>query len=456
MEQATINTVAPESTTAALAAAVPKESDDITVSSVAPESTTAALAGEVPVEMATPGADAVPGGFIETPASEKIDPTSSEVNQVFAVNPLPASDTAENPITLAPGEPVPKDIGTQSLESNVHLDKASYEAGATNFPVGSFVLPEVVTPVAQREAEGRGVFEIPPITSNMIPESSLPITSAAEAEAAKAEAEAEVEAEVPEIVKESQEIAGEPAEASAVPEVVEHKAEVESELKSEVEVVPAIAEAAAEPATPVPEVVKESIAEAAAPAEATANKDAVEAKELVEAELKQEVVEALPISEADKVVLAEPVSPAPAAEESAAKIPEQTAPIVTDGVTSQTTTAHDIALNKPAETVPEPVKESLMEAGVTAEAASEPTAVVQKEAVEEQLKENVKPTEPIPATNGTKPAEPVKATDASPKTSIEGKPKKSIEGSDSSDSSPKKKRRSFFGALKEKLHFGRK
>jgi hypothetical protein len=221
--------------------------------------------------------------------------------------------------------------------------------------------------------------------------------------------------------------------------------------------VPAIAEAAAEPATPVPEVVKESIAEAAAPAEATANKDAVEAKELVEAELKQEVVEALPISEADKVVLAEPVSPVPAAEESAAKIPEQTAPIVTDGVTSQTTTVHDIALNKPAEIVPEPVRESLVEAGVTAEAASEPTAVVQKEAVEEQLKENVKPTEPIPATNGTKPAEPVKATDASPKTSIEGKPKKSIEGSDSSDSSPKKtKRRSFFGALKEKLHFGRK
>jgi hypothetical protein len=63
---------------------------------------------------------------------------------------------------LAPGVPVPKDIGTQSLESNVHLDKESYEAGATNFPVGSIVLPEVVTPAEQREAEGRGVLEIPP------------------------------------------------------------------------------------------------------------------------------------------------------------------------------------------------------------------------------------------------------------------------------------------------------
>jgi hypothetical protein len=52
VEHATIDTVTPESTTAALAATVPKESEDITASSVAPEATTAALAGEVPVEMA--------------------------------------------------------------------------------------------------------------------------------------------------------------------------------------------------------------------------------------------------------------------------------------------------------------------------------------------------------------------------------------------------------------------
>ncbi|KAA8906412.1 hypothetical protein FN846DRAFT_890185 [Sphaerosporella brunnea] len=450
MEQAAINTVAPESTTAALAAAVPKESDvtseALNISSAAPESTTAALAGEVPLETATPGND---GGFPTAPTVEESEPTPApqkEEDQILSVNPLPASDTAENPITLAPGEPVPKDIGTQSITSNVKLDKESYEAGATNYPVGSIVLPEVATLAAQREAEGSGILDIPPITNNMIPESSLPIVSAAEAEA-----------HVPEIIKESQELAGEPAEASAVLEIVELKEEVEVELKSEVPIIPPIAEgnnvstqavedteltsaAAAgvtaktpeQPVAQVPSVVRDSIAEDRSPAEATASRASVEAKKLVENELKHEVVEIAPISEA--------TSPVAAAEESAAKITEQTAPVVTDGVTSETLAAREITLNA----VPKPVKESV-EAGVTAEAASEPVAVVQKAAVEEQLKESIKPTEPV------------KTAEAPPKTSIEGKPKKSSEGSESSDSSPKKtKRRSFFGALKEKLHFGRK
>lgn len=438
MEQAAINTVAPESTTAALAAAVPKESDvtseALNISSAAPESTTAALAGEVPLETATPGND---GGFPTAPTVEESEPTPApqkEEDQILSVNPLPASDTAENPITLAPGEPVPKDIGTQSITSNVKLDKESYEAGATNYPVGSIVLPEVATLAAQREAEGSGILDIPPITNNMIPESSLPIVSAAEAEA-----------HVPEIIKESQELAGEPAEASAVLEIVELKEEVEVELKSEVPIIPPIAEgnnvstqavedteltsaAAAgvtaktpeQPVAQVPSVVRDSIAEDRSPAEATASRASVEAKKLVENELKHEVVEIAPISEA--------TSPVAAAEESAAKITEQTAPVVTDGVTSETLAAREITLNA----VPKPVKESV-EAGVTAEAASEPVAVVQKAAVEEQLKESIKPTEPV------------KTAEAPPKTSIEGKPKKSSEGSESSDSSPKKtKRRSFF------------
>lgn len=155
MPPATISSVNPESTTAALAAAVPKEDGPpvATLSSVAPDSSTAALAGQVPLENAAPGSDA-----------------PDDNNQIFSVNPLPASDTAENPISLQPGEPVPKNIGTQSLHSNVRLDKESYERGATNFPL------DVVTPA------DLGPSSLP---KNLIPESSLPITSASDAAAAK-------------------------------------------------------------------------------------------------------------------------------------------------------------------------------------------------------------------------------------------------------------------------------
>lgn len=172
MPPATISSVNPESTTAALAAVVPKEDEPpvATLSSVAPDSSTAALAGQVPLENAAPGTDAL---AVETADPASPAPATASVpddNQIFSVNPLPASDTAENPISLQPGEPVPKNIGTQSLHSNVRLDKESYERGATNFPL------DVVTPA------DLGVSSLP---KNLIPESSLPITSASEAAAAK-------------------------------------------------------------------------------------------------------------------------------------------------------------------------------------------------------------------------------------------------------------------------------
>lgn len=504
MEAATINSVAPESTTAALAAEVPKESDTVAISSVAPESTTASLAGGVPVEQLTPGAGDVPGGFPETPASEVTDPipvVAGEQEQVFSVKPLPASETAENPITLQPGEAVPQ-IGTESIHSHVKLDKESYEKGATNYPIGDWVLPDVVTPAEQRAAEGRGVLDLP---RNLIPESALPITSAVEAAETK-------EADVPEVVRESQDIASVAPEASAIADVVEKKAAVESELKTEVMETPAIAECntAAEqaveiagqateqakviaeqateqatviasqvseqaknaaavaapvlaaavasvtnatglaagpvekPASPVPEVVKQSIAEAGVPAEAAAYGQLVEAKQEVETELKQEVVPSLPITEGPKeetaaVVATEPTPP-PAALVNAAKIPEQKAPVVTNGINTKTIMHHEITLNKPAD-VPEPVKHSVAEARVSAEAASEPKSVERKEAVEEQLKENVRPSAPIPPTNGASGA----------KTSIET-PRKSTEAT---SSAKKSKRRSFFGAIFSKLPFVR-
>ncbi|KAI5820806.1 hypothetical protein BZA77DRAFT_348773 [Pyronema omphalodes] len=551
MSQATINSVAPESSTAALAGAVPKESEvnNAIISSVAPDATTAALIEDIALEATpTPGASDVPGGFPETPAVEKIDPTPASTEQIFSVKPIPASETAENPIQLLPGEPVPEIVGTQTIHSNVKLDKESYEKGATNFPLSNFVLPEVVTPAELRAAEGRGVLDIP---KNLIPESSLPIVSAAEAEAAAAS-----NVEVPEIVKESQEAALASPEASAVPETVAIKAEVEEELKHEVpaipattegntaivaaqevatetaietkevanqaavqaqeiavtaaektqeiasvaaektqeiasaaaeqakevavaaavqaqetatkvvdqvaevtasaiEQAPAVAEKAAETATAVtgaavevatqakdavvdaaaqasevaastaiqakdaaialtagavgaggiagavalsqepepvsdvPEIVRNSIAEAGVPAEAAAVEEAVEQKVEVEHELKEEVSE-IPAT-------VETVVPKDQADINAEKIATQTAPIVTDGIVEQETTAQVIAHDKPEESVPEVVKESIAEAGVMAEAAAEPVAVGQKEAVEEELKQVVEEAAPIAA-----------------------------------------------------------
>jgi len=155
--------------------------------------------------MQTPGLDDVPGGFPETPAQEEKEP------QVLSVNPLPASTTAGNPITLPAGEPVPSIIA-ETTDDTVHLDQESYEkADASNFGIGAEppVLPEVVTPAAEREANGAGVLDIP--------------------EFAPTEEETPAAA-VPEVVKESQAIANASPEASADETLVEQKAELEQEL----------------------------------------------------------------------------------------------------------------------------------------------------------------------------------------------------------------------------------
>jgi len=392
METATINSVAPESTTAALAAEVSKESDTVAISSAAPESTTASLAGGVPVEQLTPGAGDVPGGFPETPASEVTDPTpvvAGEQEQVFFAKPLPASETAANPMALQPGEAVPQ-IGTEWVHSHVKLDKESYEEDATNYSIDDWVLPDIVSPAEQE------VIETPAIAECN--------TAAEQAVEIAAEQATVIADQVSEQAKSAAAVAAGPVE---------------------------------KPASPVPEVVKQSISEAGAPAEATANGELVEAKQEVETELKQKVVPSLPITEGPKeetaaVVAAEP-TPAPAALVNAAKIPEQKAPVVTNGINTKTIMHHEITLNKPAD-VPEPVKH-------VAEAASEPKSVERKEAVEEQLKENVRPSAPTPPTNGASGA----------KTSIET-PRKSTEAT---SSAKKSKRRSFFGAIFSKLPFVR-
>ena len=331
------------------------------MSGVAPTSTTAELAKDVPLEKS--GSSDLPGAFPETPAAvekgdfsvaplpafdgavnpvklapgEKVPHPSSFTNNTvtsgvhddpelvaaakedepeaaFSVNPLPAFPGAVNPVNIAPGDklPEPSTITGNTINSAVTTDKESYEksGGLGNAPV----LPPVVTPQSERDQKGTGILDLPPISRNLIPESSLPMgttgagtfdASPAIQSSGPASTTAQLAAavplessKVPEVVKESQIEAGVGPEASAVPAEVQEKSAVEKELLGHVPVAPATSEGVAgssdsgnalSSAKDTPEVVKESIAESGQSPEAAANEEAVLEKKAVEKELLSEI-----------------------------------------------------------------------------------------------------------------------------------------------------------------------
>lgn len=434
MPAAIISSASPDATTASLAADVPIE--HATISSVAPESSTATA--EFTKAVSTPGPSDVPGGFPETPATEITEPAPIAVEeQVFSVKPLPASDIPTNPFHLEPGQPIPQNEFTVAdINRHVKLDEESYQrADDSNLGFGLNgipVLPEVVTPAAVREAEGRGVLDIPSTTVGLIPESSLPITSFAI-----------TTSEAPGILEEIQENAGVEPETL----IVEPKSEVIVGGKEEFAVPTAttvggimaaagITSASGEPndeTTPavVPEIVRDSQKLAHVEPEASAVEEAIEAKREFEEELKREIHQLAPVT-----LNAGPAAPVHHA------IVEPIEPVVE---------------------VPVIVQRSLAESGTTPEAAGITEAVELKKVVEEELKEEVKPTEaetPVvpPKTengvalngNGTS----AKSERSEKETEANGNgtksPKKSFENGDAGELK-KSKRKSFFGSLKDKF-----
>ncbi|KAK6336533.1 hypothetical protein TWF696_002083 [Orbilia brochopaga] len=331
-----VSSVGPEATTAALAAEVPLE-EVAKQEPIVPEATKAVVA---PEDLPTPDPKSVPGFLPDT-----FEP----VDQVVSVNPIPASETADNPIHLEPNEPVPP--STASVTDNVKLDKESYEhADASNLGVGATAsaalaaVTEAITSAATTATE---------TAKNLIPESVLPIVTGGEpatGETAPDHTTATTET-VPEVVVESQVKAGVEPEASGVPEAVEHKQEVEKEIVEKTELAAPIEVTTENPHAEVPEVVRESQVEANAPLEASASPVAVEAKKEIEAELKSEV---------------KPVEP----------IAEQ-------------------PTEKPSEipAVPEVVVGSMLAAGASPEAAANPAAVEAKHEVEEAIVHQAKPAE---------------------------------------------------------------
>lgn len=133
------------------------------------------------------------GNPIQLKAGEKVpDPTTLTSNTIsstirddpdlaeaardskksFSIKPLPATSDIGNPIQLNPGDalPDPTSYTQNTVQSNVTLDKGSYEQNSRVYQ-----LPNVVTPQQERDAAGRGIFDLPPVAGIIIPESSLPI-----------------------------------------------------------------------------------------------------------------------------------------------------------------------------------------------------------------------------------------------------------------------------------------
>ena len=327
-----------------------------TISSVGPNSTTAALAANVPKEDG--GSSELPGTFPETPAAE---------NQEFRVNPIPGTGTGINPITTRPGERVPQssDFTNRTIESNVTLDKESYDKAGG--------VPQLPNPITPAEERGTGMFGLPEITKNMIPESSLPVVGGA----------------------------GNGAGTGAVTDTGPTIQSVSSqsttnELAGKVPIEP----------RGIPEVVSESQEEANVSPEASANPEAVQEKSAVEQELVKKVPEESATSES--TISGKAAAVATGAATGAAAAASGVAAYTSSGQATEDVKAKLPAsaketLNKAngaakqatpiAPTVPDVVQESIAEAHQTPEAAASKTAVEEKSAVESELLKMVKTEE---------------------------------------------------------------
>lgn len=309
MSQVTISSAAPDSTTTALAAQVPIETetngnvDNATISSVAPDSTTAALAAEVPKEAKTPSLKGVPGGFPQTPDTE-------------SPSPAPAISTGEeepgNPAAPVPGDSVPYDHLAEDTNGGVRLDKQSPEiVDAPNLtPTEQREVLDIAPLSSAEEADVLGIVKENQEQAHTLEDESKeevfvaqPTTEGGDHTARSYTAEAGIGSDsseqkdedgavataIPEVVRQSQIEAHASPEAGAVESAVEAKKGVESELKQEVSPVAPVGEPAVsefvEPAEQVPEVVLNSMSEARAEQEAAGVNEAVEAKSSVPIEL---------------------------------------------------------------------------------------------------------------------------------------------------------------------------
>jgi hypothetical protein len=430
----------------------PPNSAAAILSSVAPGATTTAMAGEQPLENGkAKGGDekdlSAPGAFPETPSEaaenqnfsvnpipvtdttnpvklapgEKVpDPASltnntltsqvhddpelkaadeekaakeKEGEQTVGISPLPATGGIGNPIQLAPGEsvPDPTSVTGNTLTSNVKLDKESYEKSNAAAPF----LPVYSNAQGEQEAAGTSPIlgGLGPQTTNMIPESSMPMGKDAPAPIDEKDLGPNISSVAPQsttnelagqvplesnrppaIVSESQQEAGAEAEASANPTAVAEKSEVENELQEKVPEAPVTSESTDDKKT---DGVAGAVAGGLAGAGAAAGAAAMAARDKTAEATGKDPVSVLPESVQDSI-------------DGMNKKADESKP------TAPVDHARDTT-----ETVPEEVVASQKEAHVEPEATANPEAVQEKKAVEKELLKKVPESEaqgePAPA-----------------------------------------------------------
>ncbi|KAE8151001.1 hypothetical protein BDV25DRAFT_153363 [Aspergillus avenaceus] len=380
--------VTPDSTTAALAGGVPKQSGkepvgDAIFSSTAPGSTTADLAKNAPLEQRAN----VPGTFPSTPGSEA---------EAFSVNPIPASSGTGNPIKLRPGEkvPDPSTFNSNTISSTARTDKAGYEQNASH-------------PLAGDQSNEANAFAVPPVSKNMIPESSLPMGQASHGTSD------------PVTVQSAAPISTTAGLAGAVP-LESQKNQARPNLDSTV------------PENDVPEVVRHSMSEAHVDPEAAAHKEALGEKKELEHELQQKV----PVDESAG-------TPAPTAGITAAT--SETAPRATNP-------EPESAQLSPRATTPTTKPDTTEEAEPAVTTGPETTKASEISGPDSAL---AAPTAGDTGASATKTAEPANPTITSGATSEPKSPNKDTARKDSGSSNGSKKKRNrasgFFSKIKEKL-----
>jgi len=307
MSSATISSTAPDSTTAALAAQVPKETNgdvkDAAISSVSPDSTTAALAAGVSGEARIPSLKNVPGGFPQTSAIETPSP-HEDAEQVPSSEPAPRHD--DNSEDLSGG--VKLDLNSSPEADVPGIVEDSQEKA--DVPLEASAAPEVVeqkkevgeelkegVPVVQPGTGEGAVTDQTQANIAVVAATVTPTVGGIAAAAGLSSASGERNEETtpviaPDLVKQSQEAAHVSPEASAVESAVEAKKEFESELKQEVSLASPVRELAENPTasavSPVSEstkpvgqaleVVEDYLARTGSKSEATGVNDTVEAK----------------------------------------------------------------------------------------------------------------------------------------------------------------------------------
>jgi len=351
----------------------------------------------------------MPGQYPITPFND---------NQNFSISPLPATSGTSNPITLAPGQPVPhpSTFTDSTIHSNVKLDKESYERSGSGAPQ----LPPLFS-------QGHASDPLLPSTSaNLIPESSLPMNDigrsvtvyttssiAPNSTTARLAGQQPIEPRgVPSIVSESQRIAHVDPEASAAREAVKEKRLVEDELKQKVTKVSAIPDsglADVNPSGSIPSIVSESQKLAHSQLDASQNPEAVREKTLLEDELRSKIPQAGATSESGMFGKSEKgyVATAAGSVVAAAAAVTGAAYAAKDRVSDAATNAINgfrpeeplLPQSKPDEErlptsnttdVPKIVRESQQKANVSPEASASAAAVKEKHAVEQELASKVK------------------------------------------------------------------